>query len=88
MGGGWRRVAGRFKGYMYTYSFQGGSVVKNTHAITGDTGNMVSIPESGRSPGVGNGNPLQYSCLDNSMERGTWWAVVQGVTKNWIELSD
>ena len=73
---------------MYIYIFQGGSVVKNTPADTGDAGNTGLIPESGRSPGVGNGNPLQYSCLDNSMERGTWWAVVQGVTKNWIGLSD
>ena len=73
---------------MYIYSFQGGSVVKNTPADTGDAGNTGLIPESGRSPGVGNGNPLQYSCLDNSMERGTWWAVFQGVTKNWIGLSD
>ena len=37
------------------------------------------IPESGRSPGEGNGNPLQYSCLENSMDRGTWWAIVHGV---------
>ena len=78
----------RGRGYMYIYSFQGGSVVKNTPADTGDAGNTGLIPESGRSPGVGNGNPLQYSCLDNSMERGTWWAVFQGVTKNWIGLSD
>ena len=41
------------------------------------------IPESGRSPGEGNGNPLQYSCWGNAMDRGTWWATVHGVTKNW-----
>ena len=90
MGGGgaqWQEDL-RGRGYMYIYSFQGGSVVKNTPADTGDAGNTGLIPESGRSPGVGNGNPLQYSCLDNSMERGTWWAVFQGVTKNWIGLSD
>ena len=49
--------------------FPGGSVVKNPPANAGDMG---SIPGSGRSPGVGNGNPLQYSCLENSMDRGVW----------------
>ena len=44
-----------------------------------DTG---SIPRSGRSPGVENGNPLQYSCLGNPMDRGAWWAIVCGVTKS------
>ena len=47
-----------------------------------------SIPGSGRSPGGGNGNPLQYSWLENSMDRGTWWATVHGVPKSWIRLSD
>ena len=58
--------------------FPGGSVVKNLPATAGDTG---SIPESGRSAGAGNGNPLQYSCLGNSMDRGVWKATVHGVTK-------
>ena len=44
------------------------------------------IPGSGRSPGGGNGNPLQYSCLGNSMDRGAWWATVPGVTQSWIWL--
>ena len=44
-------------------------------------GGMSSIPGLGRSPGEGNGNPLQDSCLDNPMDRGTWWATVHGVTK-------
>ena len=48
-------------------------------ANAGDTG---SIPGSVRSPGVGNGNLLQYSCLENSMGRGAWWAIVHGVTKS------
>ena len=52
--------------------------VKNLPANAGDTG---LIPESGRSPGVGNGNPLQYSYLKNSMGRGAWWATAQGVAK-------
>ena len=59
--------------------FPGGTVVKNPYA---DAGDADSIPRSGRSPGVGNGNPLQYSCLENSMERGAWWATVHGVTKS------
>ena len=51
-------------------------VVKNPPANTGDGRDAGSIPGSGRSPGVGNGNPLQYSCLENSMDRGAWWATV------------
>ena len=59
-------------------SFPGGSVVKNLPANAGDMG---SIPGSGRSPGEGNGNTFQYSCLGNPMDRGAWWARVHGVTK-------
>jgi len=55
-----------------------GSAGEESACTVGDTG---SVPGSGRSPGRGNGNPLQYSCLENSMDRGTWWAAVQGVTK-------
>ena len=62
-----------------------GSVVKNLPANAGDAG---SIPGSGRSPGGGNGNPLQYSCLENSMDRGAWQATVHGVTKSRTRLSD
>ena len=47
-----------------------------------------SISDPGRYPGEGNGNPLQYSCLGNSMDRGTWWATVHGVTKSWTPQSD
>ena len=57
--------------------FPGGSVVKNPHANAGD---RVSIPGSGRSPGEGNGNPLQYSCLENSTDRGTWQASIHEFT--------
>ena len=60
----------------------GGSVVKNLPANAGDTGDVGSVPESGRSPGVGNGNPLQHSCVGNSTERGSWWAAVHGVRKS------
>ena len=56
--------------------FPGGSVVENIPANAGDTS---SIPGSGRSLGEGNGNPLQYSCLGNSVDRGTWLATVHGV---------
>ena len=54
--------------------FPGGSVVKNPSANSGDTRDVGLIPGLGRSPGGGNGNPLQYSCLKNSMDRGAWWA--------------
>ena len=46
------------------------------------------IPGMGRLPGEGNGNPLQYSCLENSMDGGAWWARVHGVAKSWTQLSD
>ena len=59
--------------------FPGDSVVKNPPANAGDAG---SIPGSGRSPGGGNGNPLQCSCLENSMDRGAWQATAHGVTKS------
>ena len=52
-----------------------------------DIRDMGSIPGSGRSPGGGNGNPLQYSCLENPMDRGAWLAVVHGVTKNQTRLN-
>ena len=56
-------------------------VVKNPPASAGDIRDMDSIPVSGRSPGEGNGNPLQYSCLENPMDRGAWWAIVHGGCK-------
>ena len=59
--------------------FPGGSEGKASACDLEDPG---SIPWSGRSPGEGNGNPLQYSCLENPMDRGVWWATVHGVTKS------
>ena len=59
--------------------FPGGSAVKNPPASAGDAGEVGSIPGLGRSPGEGNGNPLQYSCLGNPMDRGEWQATVHGV---------
>jgi len=58
--------------------FLDGSLVKNPPANARDAG---LIPGSGRSPGEGNGNPFQYSCLGTPMERGAWWATVDGFTK-------
>ena len=57
-------------------------MVKNLSASAGDAEDMGSIPGSGRSPGGGDGNPLQYSCLKNPMDRGAWWATVQRVAKS------
>ena len=61
--------------------FLDGAMVKNLPASAGDARDMGSIPGSGRSPGVGNGIPLQNSCLENSMDRGAWQAIVHGVAK-------
>ena len=62
--------------YSFIKGFPGGSVLKSLPANAGDP---ESIPESGSSPGEGNGNPFQYSCLGNPMDRGAWWARVRGV---------
>ena len=65
--------------------FPSGSKIKDPSASVREAG---SIPGSGRCPGKGNDNPLQYSCLENLMVRGAWWATVHGVTKSWTQLSD
>ena len=67
------------------WGFPGGSELK---ASTCNAGDLGSIPGSGRPPGEGNGNPLQYSCLENPMDGGDWWATVHGVTKSRTRLSD
>ena len=73
----------------HTQALSGASLVaqrvKNLPAIHVGPG---SIPELGRYPGEGKGYPLQYSCLENSMDRGGWWATVYGVGKSWIRLND
>ena len=61
------------------WGFPGGSEVKASACNAGDLG---SIPGSGRSPGEGKGNPLQYSCLENPMDGGAWWATALGVAKS------
>ena len=68
--------------------FPGGSVVKSTPANAGNARDPGLIPGSGRSPGKGNGNPLQYSCLENPMDRGAWWVTIQEVSKIWTPHSD
>ena len=71
--------------YVYTYGFPGGSEVKASASYVGDPG---SIPGSRRSPGEGNGNPLQYSCLENPMDGGAWSATVHRVAKSQTRLSE
>ena len=62
-------------------------MVRNPSVNAGDARDIGLIPGMGRPPGEGNGNPLQYSCLQNSMGRGAWWAAVHGVKKRWTQLS-
>ena len=72
--------------HLYTHpGFPGGSVVKNLACNAGD---LALIPVLGRSPGGGHGSPLQYSFLENPMDRGAWQAVVQEVTKSQTQLND
>ena len=70
---------------MSLWGFPGGSEVKASACNVGDLG---SISGSGSSPGEGNGNPLQYSCLENPKDGGAWWATVHGVAKSQTRLSD
>ena len=69
----------------HAHCFPGGSEGKASACSVGELG---LIPGSGRSPGKGNGNPLKYSCLENSMDGGAWWATVHGVAKSHTRLSD
>ena len=62
-----------------------GSEGKESACNAGDLGSILGV---GRSPGEGNGNPLQYSCLENPMDRRTWWATVHGIAKSQARLSD
>ena len=72
----------------HNQGFPGDSVVKNLPADAGDSGDVGSISGSGRSSGDGNDNPLQYSRLENPMDRGAWWAAVHRVTESRTQLSD
>ena len=67
--------------------FPGGSAVKKPPANARDR-DVGTIPGSGKSPGEENGYPLQYSCLENPMDRETWWAIVHVLAKSWIQLSN
>ena len=62
--------------------FPGGAAVKNPPANAGDIRDAGSISRSGRSPGGGHSNPFLYSCLENPMDRGAWWATVHGISKS------
>ena len=73
--------------WIWKFLSPGGLLVKKTPANAGDAGAVGLIPGSGRSPGVGNGNPLQYSCLENSVDRGAWQATVHRATKSQTQLS-
>ena len=66
----------------YTWGFLGGAVIQNQPTNAGDLGDTGWIPGLGRPPGERNGNRLQYSCLENPMDRGAWWATVCGVAKS------
>ena len=61
-------------------------MVKSLSSNAGDARDVGLIPDSGRSPGEGNDNPLQYSCLENPVDRGAWWAIVHGVPKSHTQL--
>ena len=76
----------RFSWRPYVGAFPVAQMVKNPPASAGEAKDKGSIPGSGRSPGEGNGNLLQYSYLENSMDRGAWWATVHGVAKSQIWL--
>ena len=67
--------------------FPGGASVKNSAANVGDIKDVGSIPRLRISPGRGHGNPLQYSCLENPMDRGAWWATVHRVAKSQTQLN-
>ena len=75
-------------GIITDIGFPGGAVLKNPPAKAGDTRDADSVFVPGRPPGVGNVNQLQYSCLENSMDRGAWQATVYGVTKSWTEHTE
>ena len=82
----WRYLTACLKMHYYSFlGFAGGSGGKESACNAGDPGSILG---SGRSPWEGTGNLLQYSCLENAMDRGTWQAIVHGVAKNWTWLSD
>ena len=79
--------ASRLKAPREAEGFLGGIVVKDSPANAGDTRDLRLIPGLERSPRIGNGNPLLYSCLGNSMDRGVWQVTVHGFAKSWTRLN-
>ena len=78
-----------FKKLHYLLKFESSLYGSDGEESACNAGDPGSIPESGRSPGEGNGYLLQYSCLENSMDRGAWWATDHGVAKSWtLQLND
>ena len=77
------RYPSKMSAHPIVWASQVALVVKNLPSSAGDIIDAGLIPGSGRSPGGGHGNPLQYSCLGNPMDRGLWWATIQGVTESW-----
>ena len=73
--------------YIWLTGFPGGAVVKKLLANVKGSGDVGSVPRLGRSCGIGNGNPLQYSCRENPMDRGACWATVHGVASSWTWLN-
>ena len=73
---------------MSSWGFPGGSVIKNPPVNAGEAGDVRLISGSGRSPGIENSNPLQYSYLENFMDKGAWPATVHWVGKSWTRLSN
>ena len=74
--------------FSVSYSIWASLVAQRLKHLPCNAGDLGLIPGSGRSPGEGNGNPLQYSCLENPMDGGAWWATVHGVTKSQTRLSN
>ena len=81
-----KRFSCRSPPFMHLWASRVVLVVKSSPANAGDIRDVGLVPELGRSPGGGRGNLLQYSCLENPMDRGAWQAIVHGVTKNWTWL--
>ena len=83
-----KRLSSSSSSSSFRQDFPGGTVVNNMPVNAGEARDSGSIPGSGRSSTVGNGNPLQYSYPENSMDRGAWWATAPGVARCWTWLSD
>ena len=81
-------IRGQIHSFARSYPFMPGFPSSDSKESAFNTGDPGSVPQLGRSPGEGNGNPLQYCCQETSMDRGVWRAIIHGVTKSWTWLSD